>query len=77
MANYIVMYQYTVDTFSVIHSKGLTPEINDTATCYHKTSLHKRDRTSNALNIIEVIETRPHKTDAKSSISIVKCEHQI
>lgn len=71
------MYQYTADTFSVIHPKDLTPQINDSATCYHKTLLHKRDRTSNALNIIEVIETRPHKTDAKSLISIVKCEHQI
>lgn len=77
MSNYIAMFQYGHDTFSVIHSPNLKPEINDTATVYHKTKLHKRDRANNALNIIEVVETRPHKTDPNSLISIVKCEPQI
>ncbi|KPE51004.1 hypothetical protein [Chryseobacterium indologenes] len=76
MSNYIAMFQYSKDTFSVIHSPNLIPEINDTATVYHKTLLHKPNRTDNKLNIIEIIETREHKTDPASSITIVRCEAQ-
>ena len=77
MSNYIAMYQYGVDTFSVVHTPNLKPEVNDTSTVYHKTTLHKKNRTSNALNIVEIIETRPHKTDLNLCISIVRCEPQI
>lgn len=77
MANYIAMFQYENDVFSVIHSKGLTPEVNDQATVYHKTKLHAKNRATNDLNIIEILETRNHKTDPDRLISIVRCEPQI
>ncbi len=77
MANFISMYQYTKDTFSVIHTSELKPQKNDQATVFHKTMLHAKNRTTNALNIIEIIETRPHKTDHTKMISIVRCENQI
>lgn len=71
------MFQYTDDTFSVINSKGLTPAVNDQARVYHKTKLHKVNKTTHDLNIVEVLETRAHKTDPTSLISIVRCEPQI
>jgi hypothetical protein len=75
MSNFTAMFQYEKDVFSVIH-KGNAPEINDKAQVHWKTLLHKRDRQNNDLNIIEVIETRDHKTDPASFITIVKCENQ-
>lgn len=77
MSNFISMFQYEKDVFSVVHKADLIPQVNDSATVYHRTALHKREKTTNALNIIEVMETRNHKTDPKSMISIVKCEPQI
>lgn len=74
--NYTCMAQTGADTFTVIHSPAIKPEVNDGAMVYHRTLLHKKDRTSNVLNIIEVLETRPHKTDPNSLISVVKCEAQ-
>jgi len=76
MPSYISMFQYTEDTFSVIHPKGSFPEVNDQARVYHKTKLHKANKTSHDLNIVEVLETRDHKVDPSSSISIVRCEPQ-
>jgi hypothetical protein len=76
MSNFTAMFQYEKDTFSVVHQKGLQPEPNDTATVYWKTLLHKKERSSHGLNIVEVLETRNHKTDPNSLISIVKCEPQ-
>ncbi|WP_157445720.1 hypothetical protein [Chryseobacterium indologenes] len=76
MSNYIAMFQYGKDKFSVIHTSNLKPEIGDTASVYHKTILHIPNRTSNMLNIIEVIETRPHKTAPYSLITIVRCAPQ-
>jgi hypothetical protein len=51
--------------------------VNDSANVYHKTLLHAKNRPNNELNIIEVLECRPHKTDPTKLISIVKCEPQI
>lgn len=74
--NYTCMAQIGADTFTVIHLPAIKPEINDGAMVFHKTALHKRDRTSNVLKIIEVLETRPHKTDPNNLISVVRCEAQ-
>lgn len=71
------MYQYTKDTFSVIHTQDLHPQINDSTTVFWKTALHVKNSNSNNLNIIEIVETRPHKTDLSKLISIVRCETQI
>lgn len=71
------MFQYSEDTFSVIHHQNLTVEVNDQARVYHKTKLHRPNKTSHDLNIVEVLETRDHKTDPSSKISIVRCEPQI
>lgn len=77
MANYISMFQYTKDIFSVIHPQNTEVNVNDSANVYHKTALHAKNRANNELNIIEVIECRPHKTDPTKLISIVRCEPQI
>jgi len=76
MANYISMFQYSKDTFSVIHNINTEVHVNDSALVYHKTLLHAKNRATNELNIIEVIECRSHKTDPTKLISIVKCENQ-
>jgi hypothetical protein len=77
MSHYISMFQYSDDTFSVIHNQNLTPEVNDQARVFQKTKLHKPNKSSHDLNIIEVLETRDHKNDPSSKISIVRCEPQI
>jgi len=71
------MFQYEKDVFSVIHPVHTTPEIGDSARVYHKTSLHKPNRSSQDLNIIEVLETRKHRTDVNNMISIVRCSEQV
>lgn len=70
------MFQYSKDTFSVIHPMNTEVYINDTANVFHKTLLHAKNRSNNELNIIEVIECRSHKTDPAKLISIVRCEAQ-
>lgn len=76
MPNFVSMYQYKKDVFSVIHPKNITVEIGDEATVFHKTSLRKQNRNTRNLPIVEVLETRAHKTDDKSLITIVRCEEQ-
>lgn len=76
MSNFTAMFQYSADTFSVVHNNSLKPSPNDSATVYWKTGLHKKNRSSHNLNIVEVLETRTHKTDPYSLISIVRCESQ-
>lgn len=70
------MFQYSADTFSVVHNNASRPNPNDSATVYWKTTLHRKNRSSHSLNIVEVLETRSHKTDPYALISIVRCESQ-
>lgn len=77
MANYISMFQYEKDVFSVIHTNEQQPEIGDSANVFHKTTLHAKNRANNELRIIEVLETKPHKVDPLRKISIVRCEPQM
>ena len=70
------MYQYDKNTFSIIHNKYQTPELGDFARVFHRTALHKKEGGSNQLKIIEITETRDHKTDPNQNISIVVLENQ-
>lgn len=71
------MFQYGKDTFSVIHNLNTEVHVNDSANVFQKTALHSKNRQNNELNIVEVLECRPHKTDPTKLISIVKCEAQV
>ena len=73
MKNFTAMFQYDETKFSVIHGKGDVPSVNDKANVNWMCSLISSSEVkTNSLIIEEIISTRPHKTDERSEITIVK-----